>query len=79
MFERGISRREVLAAIMEGEMIEEYLSDRPYPSCLLMRVGDEPLHVVAAVNAELAVCHIITVYRPDSDHFEDDLRTRRRS
>jgi hypothetical protein len=35
--ERGISRVEVMRAIMNGEVIEVYPTDRPYPSCLIRR------------------------------------------
>lgn len=33
--ERGISRSEVISALMNGEVIEVYPKDRPYPSPLL--------------------------------------------
>ncbi|PIQ97661.1 MAG: hypothetical protein COV67_03040 [Nitrospinae bacterium CG11_big_fil_rev_8_21_14_0_20_56_8] len=75
--ERGILRAEVLSAIMQGEVIENYPEDRPYPSCLILNIGEEPVHVVAAVDPEGEIGHIITAYRPDSDHFERDFKTRR--
>ncbi len=78
LIERGVTRAEVLRAVIEGDAIEVYAEDRPYPSCLLLHVGAAPLHVVAAIDPEAGVCHIITAYRPDRDHFESDLRTRRK-
>lgn len=76
--ERGIGRAEVVAAIMKGEVIEVYPTDRPYPSCLILYAGpDHPVHVVAAADATARICHVITAYRPDLEHFEQDLRTRR--
>lgn len=75
--ERGISRAEVVSAIMNGEVIEVYPTDRPNPSCLILHVESDPVHVVAAADSAAHICHIITAYRPDLEHFEQDLRTRR--
>ena len=75
---RGITRAEVLSTIGRGEVIERYPGDRPFPSLLIHLVGDLPLHVVAAADVETGTCHVITVYRPDLDHFEPDLKTRRK-
>ena len=76
--ERGISRAEVVGSIMNGEVIEIYLTDRPYPSCLILYVETEPVHVVAAADPTARICHVITAYRPDLEHFEPDFRTRRK-
>jgi hypothetical protein len=76
--ERGISRTETILAILEGEVIEVYLHDRPYPSVLLLHTAPQPLHVVAAVDVLASVAHVITVYRPDIKHFESDWKTRRK-
>ena len=75
--ERGISRDEVVTAIMNGEVIEVYPTDRPNPSCLILHVESDPVHVVAAADSAARICHIITAYRPELEHFEQDLRTRR--
>lgn len=75
--ERGISRTEVVIAIMNGEVIEVYPTGRPNPSCLILHVESDPVHVVAAADPAARICHIITAYRPDLEHFEQDLRTRR--
>lgn len=76
--ERGVARADVINAILHGEVIEIYPSDRPYPSCLVLYVAAEPIHVVAAMDPEALICHIVTAYRPDNEHFESDFRTRRR-
>lgn len=76
--ERGISRDEVVSAIMNGEVIEVYSTDRPYPSGLILYTETEPVHVVAAADPVARICHVITAYRPDLEHFEPDFRTRRR-
>lgn len=75
--EREISRAEVIYAIMHGVVIETYPTDRPCPSCLILCLDSSPLHVVAATDPAAQICHIITAYRPDLEHFEPDFRTRR--
>ncbi|MBI2422566.1 MAG: DUF4258 domain-containing protein [Candidatus Hydrogenedentes bacterium] len=76
--ERGITRSEVLQAMLTGEVIEVYAEDRPYPSCLILSRATQPLHVVAAVDPQALQTHIITAYRPDAAHFHDDWKTRRK-
>lgn len=78
LLERGISRAEVVDALLNGEVIEVYPADRPYPSCLILYAVEEPVHVVAAVDPVARICHVITAYRPDIEHFDADLRTRRK-
>jgi hypothetical protein len=65
-----LSFDEIFMTVFQGEIIEEYPSDRPYPSCLIYgkTFGDDPVHSVWAV--------LITVYRPDSKHWIN-WRTRR--
>lgn len=77
LLERGISRSEILNAVMHGEVIITYQEDRPYPSCLLFHNGELPVYVMAAVDPATSIGHVITAYRPDLDHFEADLKTRR--
>ena len=78
MLERDISREDVKSAILEGVVIEEYNSDKPYPSVLLARINDRPLHVVVSFNNIESICYIITAYVPDTKYFEEDLITRKK-
>lgn len=79
LLERNISRSQVSAAILSGEVIEAYTTDKPFPSCLILGLAPDPLHVVAAVDPDAGTCHVISAYRPDLEHFELDLKTRRRT
>ena len=63
---------------MDGEVIEVYPADRPYPSCLMLYVEADPVHVVAAADADARICHVITAYQPDLEHFEPDWKTRKK-
>lgn len=76
MAERDITRSEVINAIMNGEIIEEYPNDYPLPSCLILGFRELcPLHVVLACDTDMII--IISVYVPDRIRFENDNRTRR--
>ena len=46
--QRGIFLSDVIACIMNGEIIEQYPDDYPYPSCLILgsNLGNKFLHVV---------------------------------
>ncbi len=68
-----ISFDEIFFSVFQGEIIEEYPEDRPYPSCLIY--GDtfrgEPVHTVWAYNRVNRWAVLITVYRPDPRRWID--------
>lgn len=79
MAERDIQTDEVVDAILQGKLIEEYPTTRPYPSGLVLGfVHNSPIHVVVAHNAHARLASVITVYVPDIIHFEADFKTRRK-
>jgi hypothetical protein len=78
MLERGITREQLFVALEQGEIIESYPDDRPFPSHLILHAGENPIHVVAAIDEKNSRCFIVTVYHPDFEHFEPDLKTRRK-
>lgn len=66
-FEDNLAFDEICFSAINGEIIEKYPVDKPYPSCLVMGenfVG-EPIHSVWAFNQENGWAVLITVYRPD--------------
>ena len=77
MGERDISRADVKKCIGDGEIIEDYPNDFPYPSCLIFgyTMTNKILHVVAGSDGKWI--YIITTYYPSSERFENDMRTRR--
>jgi hypothetical protein len=77
MQQRRIKIKDVIDCIMNGEIIEHYESDYPYPSCLILGFINESkgLHVVCAVGEEKV--WMITTYYPNNEEWYDDLRTRR--
>jgi hypothetical protein len=78
MMERGISREAVKDVLLNGEIITNYPDDKPYPSALFLGwVNNQPFHVVVSLDSTTGWCFIITAYKPDTEHFESDYKTRR--
>lgn len=77
MQERDISRADVKNCITNGEIIEEYPDDFPTPSCLIYgcTVDNKVIHAVVGLDKENI--GIITVYYPNTNKFENDLKTRK--
>lgn len=65
LIQRNITQKDIETAILNGEIIEEYENDYPYPSCLVYGVNleNEVLHIVCGLN-EFEIW-IITAYYPD--------------
>ena len=76
--QRGILRIDVINCIMHDEIIEDYPTDYPHPSCLVFgySVDDKIIHVVAGYDGKYMF--IITAYFPNTDKFLEDLKTRRK-
>ena len=78
MFQRGLGERDIHQVLENGEVIEEYPDDQPYPSRLVVGWSrSRPIHVVAANNQDDHEVVVITVYEPDLSHWEPDFRTRK--
>ena len=62
---------EVFHSVRQGEIIEDYPTDRPYPSCLIYgcNAEGEPIHSVWAYNEQNRWAVLITVYRPDPNRW----------
>ena len=58
---------EIYFSVFNGEIIEDYPSDKPFPSCLVYgrTFHDDPVHSVWAYNYQNRWAVLITVYRPD--------------
>jgi hypothetical protein len=72
-FNDGLTFEEIYFSVMYGEVIEYYLKDKPYPSCLIMgkNFSGEPIHSVWAYNPGNLWAVLITVYRPNSERWTD--------
>ena len=65
--------REIYESIITGKVIEEYSTDKPYPSILIFGKTNEgrPLHIVCACNENEDTAIVITVYHPDPNLWID--------
>ena len=80
MLERNISRSVVIETILNGELIEYYSSDKPFPSGLFLgRIDQRPIHVIISYDSSNEKVFIITAYEPDLEHFEPGFKVRRKT
>ena len=79
LVQRGISMDDVEGALFNGEIIELYPDDYPYPSCLVLGKSEtnESLHIVCGVSD--VDLWLITAYYPDNEDWEPDFKARRGS
>jgi hypothetical protein len=78
MFERHVTLKNTLSAIKTGEVIENYSSETPEPSRLILGFqGKRPFHVVTSENLETNETTVITVYVPDPNKWKKDSRSRK--
>ena len=76
--ERQISIDDVCCAIQNGEIIEQYPNDFPFPSCLILgNAENKLLHICASIDD--GMIYVITAYVPDPDKWDIDFKTRKES
>ena len=68
-----LTYEEIYFSVIHGEVIEDYRSDKPYPSCLILgrNFSGEPIHSVWAYNPENLWTVLITVYLPAPERWID--------
>ncbi len=78
LLERNISMKDIVHCIKFGEIIEHYPNDKPLESCLILgfSVKKEYIHIVVSCDKNLI--YLITAYFPNSDVWENNLKTRRK-
>lgn len=78
MFERNVPVKNVLQTIEAGETIEDYSTEMPDSSRLILGFqGKRPVHVVCSENLQTNETIVITVYIPDSGKWSKDFKRRR--
>jgi len=78
IFHRGIGTDDIKNVLRNGEIIEQYPADYPFPSCLILGYTEagKALHVVCGSNG--AELWLITAYFPDKNEWSDDFKQRRK-
>ena len=72
--QRHIRIENIKNAILNGEIIEQYPNDYPFPSCL---INAENIHIVCSIGE--GYLYIITAYRPSSEKWDIDGKKRKES
>jgi len=72
MRQRHIRLEDIKYAIAKGEIIEQYPTDYPFPSCL---INAEKIHIVCSIGE--GHLYIITAYRPSQEQWEEGGRKRK--
>ncbi len=75
--QRGIRTRDVRVAVENGEIIEQYPEDYPFPSCLICGKDENDNYIHVCMSDEGTTSRIITAYYPDKDKWEEDYKTRK--
>lgn len=77
MAQRGISVAEVRQVLVFGKVLEDYPTDTPYPSRLVLGwISGRPIQVVSADNDAAQETIVITAYIPDPTQWTTDFRRR---
>ncbi len=55
-FDDTLTYEEIYSSVIQGEVVEDYPNDKPYPSCLIMGKNflGEPIHSVWAYNPKIS-------------------------
>jgi hypothetical protein len=72
MRQRQIRLKDIKHTIENGEIIEQYPTDYPFPSCL---INGKNMHIVCSIGE--GRLYIITAYRPSPEQWEAEGRKRR--
>ncbi len=78
MFERSLSKDQVVRIVHEMHIIKTYPDDQPFPSYLILGyINETPLHIVFAYDSEMKTAIVITCYIPDLTIWEPDFKKRK--
>ncbi len=75
--QRGLKAKDIRAAVNTGEIIEQYLDDYPFPSCLIIGKSEDGKWIHVVMSDEGSMSRIITAYYPDPEKWNDDFKTRK--
>ena len=78
IFQRGIYIDDVMNALVNGVIIEQYPTDYPFPSCLVLghTKAGKALHIVCGSNG--TELWLITAYIPNPTEWTEDFKQRRK-
>lgn len=75
--QRNIKARDIRHAVLNGEIIEQYPDDFPFPSCLILGKTTNGQHIHIVMSDEGSMSRIITAYYPDKYKWSADFKERK--
>lgn len=75
--QRQIQLADVMTCILDGEIIEQYPEDYPFPSCLVLGFSVENKHLHVVIGTDGNFLFLITAYYPTLEQWEDGFKKRR--
>jgi len=77
LVQRGITTDDVVCALQSGIIIEQYPTDYPYPSCLVLGLAtnNHPIHVVCGLGDD--ELWLVTAYCPNPDEWTNSFKKRK--
>ena len=75
----GIKAKDIRHAVSNGEIIEQYPEDYPFPSCLILGKDAQGRVIHVCMSDEGSSSRIITAYYPDPNKWSEDLKVRRKN
>ena len=75
--QKGIKAKDIRVVVSNGEIIEQYPDNYPYPSCLIYGKDSQNRVVHVCMSDEGSSSRIITAYYPDPNKWSEDLKVRR--
>lgn len=75
--QRKIKAKDIRTAVNNGEIIEQYPDDSPFPSCLIAGHSEKGDCIHVCMSDEGTSARIITAYYPDTKLWSEDFKTRK--
>lgn len=77
LMQRDIGMADVMCALKDGKIIEQYPTDYPYPSCLVLGVSVQHKHLHIVCGDSGTELWLITAYYPNEEEWTDEFRKRK--
>ncbi len=75
--QRGIKAYDIRCAVNNGEIIEQYPDDFPFPSCLILGRDEAGKLIHVCMSDEGTSSRIITAYYPDPERWDESMKERK--
>lgn len=75
--QRGIKTKEIRFVVNNGEIIEQYPEDFPFPSCLILGKTPDGKTVHVVMSDEGSMSRVITAYYPDPEKWDSQFKVRK--